>query len=320
MRLINTYGPTEATVNAAWWELPSRFEPFGSGIPIGKAFPNLQLYVFDRHLRLVPNGVPGELYVGGLGVARGYAERPRLTASEFVPDPFAKQPGARLYRTGDLVQRLPDGNLAFLGRLDQQIKIRGFRIEPGEIESILIEHDAIRECTVSLVENREDDPELVAYVVPVREGATTHSELRDYLKAELPAHMVPAAFAFIEHIPLTPNGKIDSAALPKQVLRRQDIEAVQPGNDDERELHDIWCELLGAVSISTRANFFDLGGHSLLAAQLISRINRSFGLALPLRKVFEHATIADLATLIEAEELKELDALESEQLGAPARR
>jgi amino acid adenylation domain-containing protein len=306
VRLVNTYGPTEATVVATLAELQGREEaPLLADqplppVPIGGPVPNGRAYVLDGDMRPLPIGARGELYVGGTGVARGYLGRPELTADRFVPDPFSAEPGARLYRTGDVVRWRRTGELEFVGRADDQVKVRGFRIELGEIEGVLLRHPAARDAVVSA---REDEPgrtRLVGYVVP-SDQAPSVAELRAHLKAELPEHMVPAAFVVLESLPKTGSGKVDRRALPAPDAPTVPAESyVAPETEAERRLAEIWAEVLKVERVGTRDNFFELGGHSLLATQVVSRARIAFGAELPLRAVFERPTVGELAALLPA--------------------
>jgi amino acid adenylation domain-containing protein len=297
VRLINGYGPTEGTTFTTCHTV-SAADTVGS-IPIGRPIANTRAYVLDAAMRPVPIGVPGELFVGGDGVARGYLGRPELTAERFVADPFGASPEGRLYRTGDLVRWRADGTLAFLGRLDQQVKIRGFRIELGEIESVLGAHVGVRDVAVIVREDAPGDKRLVAYLV-VADPAPSSSDLRAHLKDRLPEYMVPSAFVTLATIPLTANGKIDRRALPapdaEAIAAR---EHVAPRGPVEEGLAAIFAELLRRESVGARDGFFELGGHSLLAAQTIARIRASFGVELPLRALFEAPTVAELAARVE---------------------
>ncbi len=295
-QFLNAYGPTEATVIATLHPcVPDGLKP-----PLGKALSNTRLYVLDAHLRPVPVGVPGELFIGGVGLARGYLGRPELTAERFVPDAFSTTPGARLYRTGDRVRWLPDGTLEYLGRTDFQVKLRGFRIELGEIEAVLSAHTGVRQALVLVREDRPGDKRLVAYAVPAA-GVTLEPEtLRAALKQRLPEHMVPSAFVVLEALPLTPNGKVDRKALPVPDLARVAAPdtAVAPRDVLEHLLAGIWEELLGIPSVGIRGNFFELGGHSLLAVQLMARIRERTGRELPLASLFQAPTVEGLAALL----------------------
>ncbi|HLL53261.1 MAG TPA: amino acid adenylation domain-containing protein, partial [Myxococcaceae bacterium] len=294
-RLYNVYGPTEATVYVTRSECRA-----GEGQPaIGGPVANAEAYVLDERLEPVPVGVPGDLYLGGTALARGYAGRSDLTAERFVPHPFARAPGARLYRTGDRARWLPDGRLDFLGRVDEQVKLRGFRIELGEVEAALLRHPAIRQAVVVL---RRDagDPRLVGYVVP-RDGTTVEpAELRQHLKALLPEYMVPAAVVWLEALPLTASGKVDRHALPTPertgALAR---EYVAPRTPVEEVLAGLWSEVLGVEKVGVEEGFFEAGGHSLLATKVVSRVKQAFGVEVPVRALFEAPTVAELAKRIE---------------------
>ncbi|MGH7824577.1 MAG: amino acid adenylation domain-containing protein [Candidatus Binatia bacterium] len=294
--LWNMYGPTETTIWSATYQVSS-----GEGtIPIGRPISNTQIYILDSSLQPVPTGVSSEVYIGGDGLARGYLNQPELTQEKFIPSPFSEEPGARLYKTGDLARYLPDGNIEFLGRIDHQVKIRGFRIEPGEIEHILCEHPAVRHAVVAAKEETLGDKRLLAYVVSKETSLPTATELRTYLRSKLPDYMIPAAFLMLETLPLTPNGKIDRKQLPQaSVSSFRDGEFAAPETAVEKQLAEIWSELLRVGRLSVGDNFFDLGGHSLLATQLISRIRETFQIELPLRCIFELPTVAELAKCLE---------------------
>jgi amino acid adenylation domain-containing protein len=294
--LHNEYGPSEAHVVTAlalagcpadWPRRPA----------VGRPISNTQIYILDRHFNPTPVGVPGELYIGGAGLARGYPMLPATTAEKFVPDPFSTEPGARLYRTGDLSRYLADGNIEFLGRMDHQLKIRGFRIEPGEIEVVLGHHPGVQEALVLAHEYAPGDKRLVAYVVLQEESAPTVSAMRGYLKEKLPDYMVPSAFIILDSLPLTTNGKVDRRALPAPDQARPEIEQafVAPRTALEEAAARIWMEVLGLERVGVHDNFFELGGHSLLATQLISRLCEAFQTELPLRAIFESPTVAGLA-------------------------
>ncbi|WP_455710256.1 non-ribosomal peptide synthase/polyketide synthase [Photorhabdus luminescens] len=301
-RIINEYGPTETVVGCTVFDI-NHSGCFADNVPIGRPIANLQIYILDTHGKPVPIGVTGELYIGGVAVARGYLNRPELTAERFLIDPFSDRPGARMYRTGDLARYLPDGNLEFLGRNDQQVKIRGFRIEPGEIETRLIEHPAVREATVLALGDGQDK-RLVAYVVaPADEGLTNN--LRTHLSVTLPDYMVPSAFVRLDAFPLTPNGKLDRRALPapdNEAFARQIYEA--PQGETEIALAAIWCELLGVEQISRHDNFFSLGGHSLLAMRMIN-LAAGRGLVCTLNAVFQFPVLTELAAKITSDLLSQ---------------
>jgi amino acid adenylation domain-containing protein len=295
-QLWNLYGPTETTIWSTAGQVQTGFE----NISIGRPIANTRLYVLDAWRQPVPMGVPGELYIGGEGLARGYLHRPELTAERFVPDPFGER-GARMYRTGDLVRYRPDRTLEFLGRLDHQVKLRGFRIEIGEIEAVLAQHPDVRQAVAAAREDRPGDKHLVAYLVP--EGAQRPSPegLRQFIKEQLPEYMVPAVFVMLETMPLTPNGKVDRKALPVLDHSRPELEReyVAPRTPVEQTLAEIWSTVLGIQRVGIHDPFFELGGHSLLAAQVISRIQEAFQIELPLRTLFEEPTVAGLAAQIE---------------------
>ncbi len=299
--LVNEYGPTETVVGCCVYRVP-RDQPISGPIPIGRPIANTRLYVLDQNLAPLPIGVPGELYIGGAGVARGYLNRPRLTAERFVPDPFGKGPGERLYRTGDLVRWRSDGNLEYLGRVDRQLKVRGFRIEPAEIEEALAQHPAVREAVITACEAASGDRRLVAYLVlATGRPAPADSELRQFLRNELPEPMIPSAFVVLEALPLTPNGKVDREALPapESVSFRPGALFVAPRGPLEEEVASIWSAVLGIERIGSADNFFDLGGHSLLATQVISRLCEATNVEIPLRALFESPTVAGMAKRIE---------------------
>ncbi|KAG0295883.1 hypothetical protein BGZ97_004688, partial [Linnemannia gamsii] len=291
-RLINGYGPTESTTFATTYSIVSPPEE-GASIPIGRPIANTRVYLLDTHGQPVPFGAVGELYIGGAGVARGYLNRPALTAERFLTDPFSDHEDARMYKTGDLARYLPDGNLEFLGRNDQQIKIRGFRIELGEIEARLVEHPQVREAAV-LVLGKDSDKRLIAYVV-AKADESLASTLRTHLAANLPEYMMPTAFVRLDAMPLTPNGKLDRRVLPTpddEAFARQAYEA--PQGEIETALANIWAELLNIEQISRHDSFFALGGHSLLAVQMIQRLRR-IGLTVSVRTLFDTPTLSVLA-------------------------
>ncbi|MBZ5679772.1 MAG: amino acid adenylation domain-containing protein [Acidobacteriia bacterium] len=296
--LFNEYGPTEATV----WSSVYACDPAASysSVPIGRPIANTATYVLDRRLQPVPVGVPGELYIAGEGVARGYLGQSDLTNERFILDPFAARAGERLYRTGDLVRYLPDGNLEFLGRLDQQVKIRGLRIELTEIETALGEHPDVREAVVVGEEDDSNGIRLVAYVVARREYATSAAELRAFLKSRLPGYMVPGVFSFLEALPRNANGKVDRQALSCAERTRDVLAAAPPAPRDfaEARLLAIWKDVLNRDDLDIRQDFFELGGHSLLAAKLLARIEADFGQTLSLAFVFQAPTIELMAELL----------------------
>ncbi|SMF97571.1 amino acid adenylation domain-containing protein/thioester reductase domain-containing protein [Methylomagnum ishizawai] len=290
-RLYNEYGPTEATVWCSAHEIPPVIQ---GAVPIGGPIANTRLHILDARLNPVPVGVPGELYIGGAGVARGYHAHPGATAERFLPDPHAPAQGARLYRSGDLARFRADGAVEFLGRADHQVKIRGLRIEPGEIEARLLGHPAVKAAAVVAREDQPGHPRLVAYVVPDRADAP-EAELRRFLKACLPEHMVPGAFVILECLPSTPNGKLDRSALPAPGGNATVAPPVAPRDPWERQLAGLWREVLGGGPIGIHDNFFDLGGHSLAAMRLVARLRERLGIALPVARLFEAPTVAELA-------------------------
>ncbi|WNW10395.1 non-ribosomal peptide synthase/polyketide synthase [Pseudomonas sp. DTU_2021_1001937_2_SI_NGA_ILE_001] len=306
LTLYNEYGPTEATV----WASVHRCGADEQGtVPIGRGIPNARLYVLDPQGRPVPQGVAGELYVGGAGVARGYLDQPALSAERFLDDPFCTAAQARMYRTGDRVRQRQDGALEFLGRLDQQIKLRGLRIEPGEIEARMLCVAGVREALVIAREDTPGVPRLVAYLSLSGELDAAPTALREYLGEHLPAYMVPAAFVVLERLPLSPNGKVDRNALPAPQggdFSSRVFEA--PQGETETELARIWAELLGLERVGRHDHFFELGGHSLLAVQVTLQARQSFGVDVPLREVFEHPTLDALADLINTLQLAQFSA------------
>lgn len=296
--LVNVYGPTENTTFTSWYHTNALPEIAGI-VPIGTPIANTTLYVLDRYLRLAPTEAIGELHAGGDGLARGYLERPDLTAEKFVPDAFGTAAGARLYRTGDLVRRMPNGLVEFIARNDQQVKFRGFRIELAEVEASLRECAGIREAIVMLREDSPGDKRLVAYVTVDHEIRS--SDLRTHLAERLPEYMVPGDFVTMEKFPLTPNGKMDRNAFPVPQRSRDSESHVAPRTAIEQMLVNIWTEVLGIERISIHDNFFELGGHSLLAMQVIARIRETLDIDVPVRQLFEQRTIASLAREIDGE-------------------
>ncbi|HEX9987857.1 MAG TPA: amino acid adenylation domain-containing protein [Chloroflexia bacterium] len=316
-RVFNLYGPTEDTTYSTF----ALMEKGSARLPhIGRPIANSQVYLLDRLMQPVPVGVPGELYMGGAGLARGYLKRPDLTAERFVPNPFVSTEyrvpstesitnyelritnavgGERLYKTGDMAAYLPDGNIQFLGRLDHQVKLRGFRIELGEIEAVLRQHFAVRDAVLMVREDVGGDKRLVAYVVAGQ--AITPADLRGYLREHVPEYMVPSAFVLLEKLPLTPNGKLDRRALPAPELDRGDgREYVAPRGPVEEALVGIWASVLGVERVGVHDNFFELGGHSLLATQALSRVRDVLHVEIPLRRIFETPTVAKLGESVEA--------------------
>lgn len=298
--LVNNYGPTEATVVATSGPVPPTEHP---AMPpsIGRPIDNALVYILDEQLRRVPIGTPGELYIGGAGVARGYLGRPELTAERFVADPFGGEPGARMYRTGDLARFLPDGQIAFMGRTDHQIKIRGYRIEPDEIVSALNGHPAVQSSIVLAREDTPGDRRLVAYLLLAPGASVTASALRQALMSTLPDYMVPATFVRLEALPLTSNGKLDRAALPVpgQVNTLRDESFAAPATPTQERVASILASLLQVQEVGVDDNFFMLGGHSMLGAQLVMRIADAFGVDLSLRALFDAPTVRLLSAQVE---------------------
>ena len=292
----NVYGPTETTI----WSSFERLQR-GHPITIGRPIANTKFYIVDKQGQPVPIGIPGELLIGGDGVARGYLRRPELTAERFIADPFGREPGARLCKTGDLARYLPDGAIEYLGRIDHQVKIRGFRIELGEIESVLATHPTVRETVVLAREDTPGQKRLVAYLT-MKEGEPSNgSELRGLLRAKLPDYMVPSAFVILDRFPLTPNGKVDRKALPQPDIQSSNAaEFAPPETETQKALADIWREVLGIRRVGLSDNFFDLGGHSIIATRVASRTAAVFGVDLQLRVLFEHPTLAGVAEQIDA--------------------
>lgn len=293
-QILHGYGPSECTAITSCYRLPKQLDENIASIPIGKPIGDRKIYLLDRNLRRVPVGVPGEVYIGGKSVARGYLNQSMLTHEKFIDNPFVD--GDTLYKTGDLVRRLSDENLEFLGRIDNQVKIRGFRIELGEIETVLTNYSEIREAIVTIREDQPGDKSLVAYIVPHNHQLTTR-DLRNFLSQKLPNYMIPNAFVFLDKFPLTPNGKINRLGLPAPNISQQNlgIEFVAPRTSTERELVTIWTEVLQLTKVGIYDNFFELGGHSLLATQLISRLKETFEIEFPFRYLFENPTISQLA-------------------------
>jgi len=300
-RLVNLYGASEDAADVTWYE-PSLRRHIPVCVPIGRPIANTQVYVLDRHCQPVPIGVPGELYVGGAGLAQGYLNAPELTAATFLPHPFSPEPGARLYKTGDLARYLPDGNLEFLGRVDHQVKIRGHRIELREIEIALECHPAIQQAVVLAREDIPGDIRLVAYLVAVQESMPVSSDLRRFLTAILPAYMLPSAYVFLDALPLTPSGKIERRAVPALDQARPTLaEAyVNPRTPLEEVVAGIWISLLRVEHVGLHDNFFDLGGHSLLAMQVIARLRDALHVEVPVRALFDAPTVAELTQHVAA--------------------
>ncbi len=318
--LWNMYGPTETTIWSGAYPLAKKDE----SAPFGRPIANTQLYVLDAHMQPAPLGVPGELHIGGEGLARGYVNRPELSAEKFAPNPFAQQESSsdhstrhalrstlhaprpspfafRLYKTGDLVRYRPNGSLEFLGRLDHQVKLRGFRIELGEIEAVLGEHEAVRQGLALVREDAPGDQRLTAYVVLREHAEVTLNELQSFARKKLPEYMVPTVLMQLEKLPLTPNGKVDRRALPAPEHDHSGLaeQFVAPRSPIETELAELWQKLLRAPRVGRRDNFFALGGHSLLVTQLLARVRAQFGVEVAVRDFFKQPTLAEIALLVE---------------------
>jgi amino acid adenylation domain-containing protein len=298
--LVNNYGPTEATVVATSGRVFPRIHP-DLLPPIGRPIANIKVFILDEHLRQVPIGMPGELYIGGIGLARGYLNRPELTAEKFIPHPFSDEPGALLYKTGDLARYLPDGQIAFLGRVDDQIKIRGYRIEPNEIIAALNQHPAIQASFVMAQEDRSGEKRLVAYTVIAPETQVAPDSLQEFLRGHLPDYMVPAIFVEVDTLPLTAHGKVNRAALPVPDTTNTMRDEISPERltPTEEKISDIVASLLKLERVGLDENFFMLGGHSLLGTQVIARVADTIGVELPLRALFDAPTIRSLSATIE---------------------
>ena len=284
---FNAYGPTEATVCATIAKCTN-----DEKVNIGKAIANTQVYILDENLQPVPVGVSGELHIGGVGLARGYFNRPELTPEKFINNPFGS---GRLYKTGDLARYLSDGNIEYLGRIDRQVKIRGFRIELGEIEALLSQHDDVQLCCIIVREDTPSNERLVAYVVPQKDVTLTTGELRQFLTDKLPGFMVPAAFVILESLPLTPNGKVDRRALPAPDLQQELSDYVIPNTEVERIIADIWQKALAIEKVGIYNNFFDLGGNSLLIVKINQQLQEKLGLEVSIVDMFNYQTISSLS-------------------------
>jgi thioesterase domain-containing protein/acyl carrier protein len=297
----NLYGPTETTV----WSTAYQLEANCSSISIGRPIDNTRLYILDSNMEPVPVGVPGELFIGGQGVARGYLKRPELSAQKFVRDPYHENPGARLFKTGDLARYLADGSVECLGRIDQQLKIRGHRIEPGEIEATLREHPVVRQAVVLGRESAPGagDMRLVAYLVVRQDSAFDQNELRSFLQRKLPDYLVPSAFVPLKALPIAPGGKVNRLALPPLDPEGYHLkkEFLAPRDRLEFQLAQIWQLLINVKPIGVRDNFFELGGHSLTTVKLVTEIKKQLGMELPVAAVFAAPTIEQLANVIRAE-------------------
>ena len=299
--LLNAYGPTECSDDVTHCPVDEVLSESAARTPIGRPIANTQIYVLDGDLRPQPMGVVGELYVGGECVGRGYLNEAGKTSEYFIPDAFARVAGTRLYKSGDLARYLPDGNLEYLARIDHQVKIRGFRIEPGEIEAAIRRHPSVAEVVVVAREDTPGEKRLVAYLVARPETTLSISDLRDFLRRDLPEYMAPAAYVALDALPLTENGKLDRQALPAPEGTSSELERgyLAPRTLVEQRLAEIWSQVLGVDQVGVHSDFFDLGGHSLLATQVMSRARSAFQVELPLRVLFEHPTISELGRKVE---------------------
>ncbi|MBF2007868.1 MAG: amino acid adenylation domain-containing protein [Chlorogloeopsis fritschii C42_A2020_084] len=293
--LVNEYGPTETVVGCCVYQVPTGQYHSGS-IPIGKPIANTKLYVLDQHGQLAPIGVAGELHIGGVGLARGYLNRPDLTAEKFIPNPFSTEPGERLYKTGDLARYRADGILEYLGRIDDQVKIRGFRIELGEIEAVLSQAPGVQDAVAIVREDIPGNRRLVAYIVFNQESPSSINQLQVFLQQKLPDYMIPSAFVSLKKLPLTPNGKVDRRALPAPDIRAE-AAYVAPRTPVEEILATIWSQILGLEQVGIYDNFLELGGDSILSIQVIAKAKQA-GLQLTPQQIFDHPTIAELATVV----------------------
>ncbi|WP_414623416.1 amino acid adenylation domain-containing protein [Calothrix sp. CCY 0018] len=300
-KLYNLYGPTEVAIEVTFWQCQLNTKL--SNVPIGRPINNIQIYILDAYKQPVPIGVPGELYIGGDGLARGYLNRPQLTQEKFIPHPFS-QDDTRLYKTGDLVRYLADGNIEFLGRIDNQVKMRGIRIELGEIETVLAQHKSVISAAVVAPEYLSRQI-LVAYIVQQQQSKVNSDELRQFLAQKLPEYMIPNLFVTLETLPLTPNGKIDRRSLPavSETSLQPKLVYCSPQNQKEREIANIWEKVLGINPVSINDNFFELGGNSLLAVRLVAQIEKQLGKKLPISTLFQNSTIKQLATCLQQEKL-----------------
>jgi amino acid adenylation domain-containing protein len=299
--LTNGYGPTENTTFTCTYSMKGPGN-FGSSFPIGRPISNTRVYVLDQHGNPVPVGVPGELYAGGDGVARGYLKSPELTALRFIPDPFTMESGARLYRTGDVVRFRRDGTLEFLGRVDHQLKIRGFRVDPEEIEAALREHPEVADAACMPWEDTNGDKRLVAYVTGHTQAFV--NDLRRFLQERLPDYMVPSSIMQLSALPMTENGKVDRKALPTPDQNRPELESVfvPPRTETERTITKLWEEVLGIDKVGVNDNFFDLGGHSLFVVLLHNRMKDIFQKELSIVDLFRYPTVSSLAKLLSHDE------------------
>lgn len=313
--LVNNYGPTECTVVATSGPVYSN-ESTHQLPPIGSPIANTQVYILDESGKQVPMQTAGELHIGGIGVARGYRNRPDLTRERFIPDPFGANPGGRLFKTGDVARFLPDGQIAFLGRRDEQVKVRGFRVELNEVTATLDEHPHIQQSVVLAREVAPGDTRLIAYFVAVARSQPTLGELRNFLEARLPDFMVPATFVRLEKLPLTANGKVDRMSLPAadEINTLRDAAYTAPRTDMEKTIAGILERLLELEHVDVEENFFSLGGHSLLGAQLVARLRDTFQIEVPLRVIFESPSVAELSSEIDRLLVAKVEAMSEKEV------
>jgi amino acid adenylation domain-containing protein len=325
--LVNNYGPTEATVVATSGTVPPA-ESAGELPTIGRPIDNTHIYLLDEHRRNVPIGEPGELYIGGAGLAKGYLNQSDLTAERFIAHPFSSEPGARLYKTGDLARYLPDGQLAFLGRVDHQIKIRGYRIEPAEVVAVINRHPAVQDSLVIASEHEDanatdsgtgsEGKRLIAYLVPApgSEADLSAFSMREIMMGYLPDYMIPSTFVLLGRFPMTPNGKVDRAALPHPDESNMLVDEVfvEPSTPIEERLAEIVAGLLAVKRVGVEDNFFMLGGHSLLGTQLIARVAETFGVQISLHALFESPTVRQLSDVIEESITAKLEGMSDDQV------
>jgi Phosphopantetheine attachment site/AMP-binding enzyme C-terminal domain/AMP-binding enzyme len=301
--MLNAYGPTECSDDVSHQIIMTApgEEEVARGVPVGKAIGNMRVYVLNRQQELQPVGIAGEVYVGGVGVGRGYVGDAIRTAEVFMPDPWSEVAGGRMYRTGDVGKYRADGAIEYLGRTDQQVKVRGYRIELGEIEAVLKEFPAVQECVVVARAQTSGDKRLVAYLVARPHAVAKSSEVYDHLKERLPEYMLPSSFVLLDALPLLPNGKLDRQALPDpgEDVVRGDVEYVAPRTPLEEQLAAIWAEVLALKQVGIYDNFFTIGGHSLLITQVLARVRDAFEVTLSVRTLFKNPTIAGLAEAIE---------------------
>jgi acyl carrier protein len=314
-KVYDLYGPSEATTYATW-----TLRTVDGPATVGRPVANTQIYILDARMQPCPVGATGEIYIGGDCLARGYINRPELTAERFIPNPFV--PGARLYKTGDLGRYFADGNIEFLGRKDQQVKIRGFRIELGEIEAVLAEHPLVQECVAAMRDDGGEEKQLVAFIVPRATPRVTSTEVRRFLRERLPDYMVPTAYVTLTALPLTANGKVDRKALlapTAAMLLPEEGQEARQLTPVQEAVSEIWRNVLGVESVGLHDDFFDLGGHSVLVTQITSRVRQVFDVELSMRHLFGAPTVADLAEIIEErlnEQLRQMSQEELQHLAA----